>query len=242
MRRNRESIAGVVKDAYLRILPIQILGIVVNAVNVFVDGVITGQFLGTTAMAAIGKKKIITTFSTAASFLILFSFVFTTCILMFSGELSELLGANEDTKTLLVDYMRGYAPGILGQVVSGTLMFMLPYNNDTKRSYIGICLMFTVNLLLDIIVVVCFGMGTFGRNGVWLAFPAVEIVAIVIIGISVFLEAGQVTFRLEDWMKLPKDFGAKDSDCLEMSLFGMVYSNNAGINSVLIKIKTGVKE
>lgn len=46
--------ADVVKTAFRRVVPAQILGYLVAAVNTFVDGIITGQILGTAAMSAIG--------------------------------------------------------------------------------------------------------------------------------------------------------------------------------------------
>lgn len=47
-------ISNVVKKSYMRLLPLQILGIVVGSINVLIDGIITGQVLGSDAMTAIG--------------------------------------------------------------------------------------------------------------------------------------------------------------------------------------------
>lgn len=49
-----KSVSVLVKEAFLKLLPVQIAGIIVGAINTFVDSVVTGQFLGTEAMAAIG--------------------------------------------------------------------------------------------------------------------------------------------------------------------------------------------
>lgn len=43
-----------VKKSYMKLLPLQILGIVVGSLNVLVDGIITGKVLGSEAMTAIG--------------------------------------------------------------------------------------------------------------------------------------------------------------------------------------------
>ena len=51
---NRKSTAAIVRKAYLKLLPVQILGIVVAAINSFVDSIITGKFLGTESLAAVG--------------------------------------------------------------------------------------------------------------------------------------------------------------------------------------------
>ncbi len=45
------------------------------------------------------------------------------------------------TNDLLTAYIRGYAPGIIGQVLSGVLMVFLPFNNDIRRSCYGIATM-----------------------------------------------------------------------------------------------------
>ena len=47
-------VSKVVKKSYMRLLPLQILSIVVGSINVLIDGIITGQVLGSDAMTAIG--------------------------------------------------------------------------------------------------------------------------------------------------------------------------------------------
>lgn len=54
MSDRKTAVAQVVKKAYLRILPLQIFGIVISAINTFIDSLVTSRFLGTDAMAAIG--------------------------------------------------------------------------------------------------------------------------------------------------------------------------------------------
>ena len=46
--------ANLVKKAYIRTLPVQVLAYVVAAVNSIIDGLITARFIGTQAMAAVG--------------------------------------------------------------------------------------------------------------------------------------------------------------------------------------------
>lgn len=62
------------------------------------------------------------------------------------------------------------------------------------------------------------GIMLIGTNGVWMAYPLTEFVALTIIAISVFVFAKKFTFSLPDWMKLPKDFGADEKDILEFRL------------------------
>ncbi|MBP3873821.1 MAG: hypothetical protein J6E32_08890, partial [Lachnospiraceae bacterium] len=45
---------AIVRRAYLRLMPVQVFGIAVTAINGFIDSVITSRFLGTEALAAIG--------------------------------------------------------------------------------------------------------------------------------------------------------------------------------------------
>lgn len=65
------------------------------------------------------------------------------------------------------------------------------------------------------------GARALGVNGVWIAFPLGQIVCIAIIGISVFLFAGKITFSLPDWLKLDSKFGASEDECLEFSVASM---------------------
>ena len=54
MKIRNSPTTEIVKKAYLRILPVQILSIVVSAVNVLFDNIMTTKLLGSGAMAAIG--------------------------------------------------------------------------------------------------------------------------------------------------------------------------------------------
>lgn len=49
-----QSKANLIRNAFLKLLPVQIIGIVVASVNGFIDSVITGQLLGTETLAAVG--------------------------------------------------------------------------------------------------------------------------------------------------------------------------------------------
>jgi len=57
-----------------------------------------------------------------------------------------------------------------------------------------------------------------GTDAAWLAFPAGEIFCLIIIAASVFIRSRGFTFRLEDWMKLDKDFGFNDDECLDLKI------------------------
>ncbi len=183
----------IVKEAYLKLLPVQILGIVVSAINGFIDSLIVGKFLGTDALAAIGyfgpvttiiglswviitgiqvicshaigsgdKDRVVSLFSTGVVVLSVFSIVATAVCLTFHSGLATLLGGRGTTHEMLSQYIVGFAFGIIGQVLSGVLTVFLPFNNDTRRSYLGIATMITSNIIMDLISVFVLHLGCFG--------------------------------------------------------------------------------
>lgn len=195
LRMENDTTAAIVSKAYFKLLPVQILGIIVNALNGFIDSFITSRFLGTQALAAIGyfgpvstiigitwvvttgiqimcsqyigggdKNKVNSLFSTGIVFLSGFALLVTTLCMIFHTPLAVVLGGRGETAGMLSDYILGYAPGIIGQVLSGVLMVFLPFNSDTKRSYYAITIMIASNVIMDILNVTvlewgCFGMG-----------------------------------------------------------------------------------
>ena len=46
-----------------------------------------------------------------------------------------------------------------------------------------------------------------GSDAVWLSFPLADFICLVIIACSVFCDAGKITFKFDDWLKVDKDFG-----------------------------------
>ena len=189
------KLSPLVWKAFLRLLPIQIIEIIVFAINTFVDSLITSRFLGTDSMAAIGffgpvamvigvtdviifgtqivcgrfigsgeGDKVVSLFSTGVVFLGAFSLAITVLCLSFRQPLALLLGAEGNVAGLVADYITGYAPGIIGQVLVGMLMVFLPYNNDIKRCYLGIGVMVVSNTVLDILLVGVWKIGIFGMG------------------------------------------------------------------------------
>lgn len=49
-------------------------------------------------------------------------------------------------------------------------------------------------------------MPLIGSDAVWLSFPATELICIAIIACTVFKNAGKVTFKLDDWLKISDTF------------------------------------
>ena len=191
----REKISPLVWKAFLRILPVEIIGIIVFAINTFVDNIITSHALGMESVAAIGLfapvatvigvtdvvifgtqilcgrhiglregDKVISLFSTGVVSLGAFSLIMTVLCLIFRQPLAVLLGAKGELVGLVADYITGYAPGIIGQVLVGMLIIYSPFNNDIKRSYFGIGVMIVSNTVLDILFVFVLRIGIIGMG------------------------------------------------------------------------------
>lgn len=190
-----QRLSPLVWKAFLRLVPIQIIEIIVFAINTFVDSLITSRFLGTDGMAAIGffgpvamvigitdviifgtqilcgrhigsgeGDKVVSLFSTGVVFLGAVSLAITVLCLLFRHPLALLLGAEGRVAGLVADYITGYAPGIIGQVLVGMLMVFLPYNNDIKRCYLGIGVMVVSNTVMDILFVGVWKTGILGMG------------------------------------------------------------------------------
>ncbi|MBP3747532.1 MAG: ATP-binding protein [Ruminococcus sp.] len=190
-----ENISSIIKKSYQRVFPLQVISILVAAVNTMIDSVITGRYIGTEGLAAIGffvpvttvlgisyvitigiqimcgkaigcgdKKKVSSMFSTAVVSLGTFAAISSLLCNVFSEPLAAFLGADGDALSLTSAYISGYSYGITGQVISGILLFFLPLNNDKTRSYIGIGLMVTSNIALDILLVPVLGKGLWGMG------------------------------------------------------------------------------
>lgn len=196
MNRNRkEHISPLVRKAFLRLLPIQIIEIIVFSVNTFVDSLITSRFLGTDSMAAMGffspvatiigitdvvifgtqilcgrhigsgeGKKVVSLFSTGMVFVGAVSLMMSTGCILLSAPVSALLGAKGQIALLLRDYMIGYAPGIIAQVLTGMMLMFLPYNNDLRRAWLGIGVMICSNTVLDLLFVSVWNIGILGMG------------------------------------------------------------------------------
>lgn len=73
--------------------------------------------------------------------------------LVFTNNLAHLLGARDEAYTLLCDYIKGYAPGIVPQILASMLMAFCSFNNDLKRSYVSLGTLIAVNFLGDVLLI-----------------------------------------------------------------------------------------
>ncbi len=119
--------------------------------------ILCGELIGTG-----DGEKVISLFSTCLVFLGAISVGITALLYILQNPMAYALGAKGVTATMLCGYVRGYAPGIIGQVFSGAFMMFLPLNHDEKRSYIGIVILVVSNTLLNLLFVGPLAWGTFG--------------------------------------------------------------------------------
>ncbi|MBQ6487605.1 MAG: ATP-binding protein [Solobacterium sp.] len=193
-RENKEPTAAVVRKAFLKILPLQIFGIVIIALNTFIDSLITSRFLGTEALAAIGLFCPVTTLLTASNVLIvgvqilcskyigsgegkkvvnIFSagVVFLTAVSTVLGILCFIfrysLASLLGASGNMLSLLAGYTAGFAFGIPGQILfgmMMFLPLNNDMKRSYIGSVAMVIMDIVLDLLCAVVMGWGTLGMG------------------------------------------------------------------------------
>ncbi len=94
-------------------------------------------------------KKVNSLFAGVFVILAIVFTVFSVCCMVFNRGLASLLGADGKPFDLLCEYINGYAPGILPQVLTSMLMALCPFNNEIKRSYCAIGAMVAGNVLGD---------------------------------------------------------------------------------------------
>lgn len=187
------SSSRLVRQLFLRLLPVQIMTLLVSAINNLIDGLITSRLLGSDAMAVVGlfvpvlemlnvanmlitgaqiicsnlmgkgdMKKLTSVFSTCMVTLFGFGLIITAAGLSLSGPLAGLLGASGELKGMLSEYIRGYAIGVVFQMLYMNMMSFLPLNNKAALSYVSIGTMITVNLSMDVLFTGVLDMGLFG--------------------------------------------------------------------------------
>ncbi len=84
-------------------------------------------------------------------------------------------------------------------------IFLKIYQIQKKSEFLVSSMPIFENLLIAILAVI--SVPFLGVDAVWLSFPATEIICLAIIAISVFIHSKKISFKLEDWMKLDKNFG-----------------------------------
>jgi len=121
--------------------------------------ILCGNFIGS------GQRQKVKSLFTGAFFSIaVLSLAFALALVVFRPGISGLLGARDQTAELLMDYILGFAPGILFANTAALMLSLTSYNNDVRISCIASVVMFAGNVLADIVLV-----GPLGIFGVGLA-------------------------------------------------------------------------
>ena len=88
--------------------------------------------------------------------------VLTIVSLLMPDTLAVWLGADAQLQGALREYVLGYAVGIIPQLLAQLLTATLQLERQDRRGQIGIGVMVTVNVVLDILFIVILNMGVFG--------------------------------------------------------------------------------
>ena len=112
-----------------------------------------GNFIG-----AGQQSKVNRLFTTAFITLFLIFAAFSVLFISARGMLSSVLGARNEARRLLGEYLVGYAPSIVFSSLSALLMSLASFNDEINRSYVAIAAMLLGNILFDVLLVKPFGI------------------------------------------------------------------------------------
>ena len=119
--------------------------------------VLSGRYLGS---GDVGKTRGVC--SLGITMAVLIGGVLTAASFFAPGTLAAWLGANEQLKEALTQYILGYAIGIVPQLLTQLLTACLQLERQDRRGQIGVGVMVSVNLILDIVFIVILKMGVYG--------------------------------------------------------------------------------
>ena len=156
--------------------------------------VIVGTQLLTGNLVGEGKTKQVNQLF-VSSFLLLaaFSAVLAIVSTVFNQGLAGLLGARGEAFTLLCDYIKGYAPGIIPQMLMALLMALCSFNNDIRRTYFSIGTMIAADALGDWLL-----LDGFGLFGIGLASSISTLAALLVLLPGFFRKDKLFHFQLKD--------------------------------------------
>ncbi len=119
--------------------------------------VLSGKYLGSGQM---DKTRGICTLGTMIA--LLFGTVLTAASFTVPQTIAHLLGANDTLLKPLVTYIKGYAIGIIPQLLAQQIAASAQLDRNEKLGQIGVAVMITVNILLDILFVAVMDLGVRG--------------------------------------------------------------------------------
>ena len=119
--------------------------------------VLSGRYLGS---GRIDKTRGITSLGLVLALII--SLVLTAASLFAPGQIADLLGANAQLKDSLSAYVRGYAIGIVPQLLGQQFANTLQLERKENLGNLAVAVMVACNVILDILFVVFWNMGIWG--------------------------------------------------------------------------------
>ena len=157
-----------------------------NAVLLGGSQILCGQFLG--------KNQIERTrgvFSLDILVIAALSLVLTGAGLLFPYRMAGALGADEEVREGLTQYILGISAGILPEMLGVQLTSFLQLEKQEKRTYVGIAAMMVANLLLNYLFIKILGLGMLGLG---LATTISYMVFFVVLGLYYFSSKAVIKF------------------------------------------------
>ena len=113
----------------------------------------------------------------------------------FAGPIAGILGANDELKPALVSYARGYAFGIIPQLLALQVGYFLQLERQSKRNYIGVVIMIISNIIADVVFVAVLNLGILGLA---ISTSACNILYAVILTSYYYKSNAQLQYRRKD--------------------------------------------
>ena len=169
----------------------------VGAVLLSGASVLSGRYLGS---GRIDKTRGICSLGLTAALLI--GGFLTVASFLAPRTIALWLGANESLQEALATYIRGYAVGIVPQLLAQQLASFLQLERQDSRGQAGIIGMITTNVVMDLLFVASLGMGIWGLA---LATSLANWVYFLILAPYYFTAKAQLKpgIRLASWPELP---------------------------------------
>ena len=119
--------------------------------------VLSGRYLGS---GRIDKTRGITSLGLALALIV--GVFLSAASLIVPGPIADLFGSGAQLRDALCTYIRGYAIGIIPQLMGQQFASMLQLEQKEKFGHIAVAVMVALNLILDLLFVLVFPMGVLG--------------------------------------------------------------------------------
>ena len=114
------------------------------------------------AMGCGDMKKTSAVFTANLTTALAAGILFTAISFIAPGPIAGILGASEELKPALAEYVRGYGVGIMPLLLSQQIASFLQMERQSTRGYVGIAGMIIANTVLDLVFVAGMDLGVFG--------------------------------------------------------------------------------